>query len=72
MFITLDHRLDCTKAKVQWTARGETLPIYAVEEPEFLTPRSCFNELLHAVETHEEVKKAAGNLRSIVNVDDAT
>lgn len=69
MFITVDHRLDCTLAKVQVSRMGETVPVYAVEDPEFLSPRTCFNELLHAVEEHLGVIKASRALDESINSD---
>lgn len=71
MYLTVDHRLECTKAKVQVTSMGETRVFYAVEEPEFLSPRSCFNELLHAVEEHLAVVKASKELEQTIRIDDA-
>lgn len=70
LYLTLDHRLDCTKAKVQYTAMGESATILNVEDPEFLPVRSCFNELLHGVEEHQAVVKGARNLALVEDVDD--
>lgn len=69
LFLTIDHRMDCTKAKVQYTSRGDTTVFYAVEDPEFLSPRSAFNELVHAIEEHQAVIKASRQLNEIVNPD---
>lgn len=55
MYLTMDHRGDCTKAKVQYSARGDTDVFYVVADPEFITPRSAFNELLAAIEEHQAV-----------------
>lgn len=69
MFITLDHRLECTKAKLVRTAAGETTEILNVEEPEFLSPRSCFNELLHGATEHQAVVKASRKLQAVEDLD---
>lgn len=72
MYLTLDHRLDCTKAKVQYTAGGDTNVFYTVDDPEFITPRSAFNELVHAIEEHQSVIKAERQVDEIVKDDDGT
>lgn len=72
MYLTVDHRGDCTKAKVQYTAMGESQTILNVEETEFIPVRSCFQELLHAVEEHRQVVIDQANLRLVRGSDNAS